>query len=284
MSDSHTTTAFVLGGGGNLGATQVGMLRGLLENGIVPDMIVGSSVGALNGVFLAGAPGLARAEALGELWTRIHRRHIFPFKPRRLLSGAMGKRNHFFDPYLFRSFIENVPIGFDRLEEAAVPLHVVATDLVTGEAVVLSTGDAVDALLASAAIPGVFPPVEIDGRRLIDGGVAANVPVVQAEALGADEIWVLPTTQASYPPPETAPDLMLHAMQTATAPREAAALAEVADRVDVHVVPVPPGAQPSMFDFTQTNALMTRALSGTRQWLSHPTHVDRAIDVPLKKT
>ncbi|HEX4217414.1 MAG TPA: patatin-like phospholipase family protein [Acidimicrobiales bacterium] len=263
-------TAFVLAGGGNLGATQVGMLQALLESGIAPDVIVGSSVGALNGAFLAGQPDLARTESLAKLWTGIRRQDIFPFTLGRLVSGALGRRNHFFDPHQFQTFIRKVPLGFRLLEEAAVPLHVMATDLLSGDAVLLSSGLAIDALLASSAIPGVFPPVVIDGRRLIDGGVAANVPVAQAEALGADEIWVLPTAPGFALPAETAPDLMLHAMQKATGPREAAALAEVSARVAVHVVPVPTGSQPSMFDFTQTGVLMTRALAATRQWLGHP--------------
>ncbi|HEY2565380.1 MAG TPA: patatin-like phospholipase family protein [Acidimicrobiales bacterium] len=260
-------TAFVLAGGGNLGATQVGMLQALLESGITPDVIVGSSVGALNGAFMAGQPDAARTESLAKLWIGLRRKDIFPFNLRRLLSGAVGRGNHFFDPHQFQTFIRRAPLGFRLLEEAAVALHVMATDLMTGEAVVLSSGVAIDALLASSAIPGVFPPVVIDGRRLIDGGVAANVPVAQAEALGADEIWVLPTAQGLAVPPETAPELMLHAMHTATGPRESTAPAEVSARVAVHVVPVPTGSQPSMFDFTQTGVLISRALAATRQWL-----------------
>jgi NTE family protein len=276
-------TAFVLGGGGNLGATQVGMLQALLESGISPEVIVGSSVGALNGAFMAGQPDLARAESLAKLWTGIRRKDIFPFALRRIISGALGRRNHFFDPHQFQTFVRKVPLGFRLLEEAAVDLHVMATDLMTGEAVTLSSGVAIDALLASSAIPGVFPPVLIDGRRLIDGGIAANVPVAQAEALGADEIWVLPTAQGFALPPETAPDLMLHAMQKPTGPREATALAEVSARVEVHVVPVPTGSQPSMFDFTQTGVLISRALAATRQWLDHPPIVGLPHHAPIEK-
>jgi NTE family protein len=261
------TTAFVLCGGGNLGATQVGMLQGLLETGIEPDLIVGSSVGALNGAFLAGKPTMDRVEALTELWSRIRRRDIFPFRAPRLVAGMMGRRNHFFDPGPLRSFLLRLPFGFDRLEASAVPLHVVTTDLETGCPVVLSTGVAIDALMASAAIPGIFPPVRIDGRRLIDGAVSANAPVAQAEALGATRIYVLPTAQDCPEPIETAPDLMLRALQSVVAPRDAEAVSQVATRMSVHVLPVPAGSQPSMFDFTQTDELIARALAETRRWL-----------------
>jgi NTE family protein len=90
-------TAFVLGGGGSLGAVQVGMLRALLEAGVRPDMIVGSSIGALNGAFLAGHPDLFGVEALADVWMSVHRRDVFPFSLQHLVGCAVGKGDHLFD-------------------------------------------------------------------------------------------------------------------------------------------------------------------------------------------
>jgi NTE family protein len=147
----------------------------------------------------------------------------------------------------------------------------VTTDLADRCPVVLSVGAIIDALMASSAIPRVFPPVRIEGRRLIDGGVAANTPVAQAEALGAAEIYVLLTSPQIPRPISTGPDLMTRAARRVTGRRDTGTASRVAHRVPVHVLPVPTGAQPSMFDFTQTNTLIGRALTETRRWLASET-------------
>ena len=198
-------TAFVLTGGGSLGAVQVGMLYALLEAGVRPDLVVGSSVGALNGAYLAGHPSLEGVEALAGLWESIKRTEIFPISPRRMVAGALGWRNHLFDPLGLRTLILRADLDFDRLEDAPVPLHAMATDVSTGTPVVLSRGDVIDALMASAAMPGAFPPVEVDGRALIDGSVTADAPVEQAEQLGGTSIYLLSTSaQALFADGQTA--------------------------------------------------------------------------------
>jgi len=275
---SRRLTAFVLAGGGNLGAIQVGMLQALLEAEIEPDLIVGSSVGALNGAFLAERPTMDRVEALGQLWRNLRRRDIFPFRPARLASGLARRRSHFFDPDRFRSFLAGVNLGFGRLEAATVPLHVVATDLASGRPVVLSTGTVIDALVASAALPRFFPPVEVAGRYLIDGGVAADTPIAQAAALGATQIYVLPTfpnsaqptpgQQTPGQPTPGQPSLLLKAARVVMGLRDGASSPQPQTAVPVHVLPVPAGPLPSMFDFTQTGVLMARGLAETRRWLA----------------
>jgi len=261
-------TAFVLAGGGNLGATQVGMLQALLEANIEPDLIVGSSVGALNGAFLAERPTLDRIEALGQLWRNLRRRDIFPFRPARLASGLTRRGSHFFDPDRFRSFLAGVNLGFGRLEAATIPLHVVATDLASGRPVVLSTGTVVDALVASAALPRLFPPVEVAGRYLIDGGVAANTPITQAAGLGATQIYVLPTFPNGAQTTTGQSSVLLRAARVVMGLRDVAPIPQAETAVPVHVLPVPAGPLPSMFDFTQTGVLMARGLAETRRWLA----------------
>src|SRR5207302_7806423 len=117
-------TAFVLTGGGSLGAVQVGMLYALLEAGVRPDLVVGSSVGALNGAYLAGHLSLDGVEDLAGLWESLKRTEIFPISPRRMVAGALRRRNHLFDPLGLRTLILRADLGFAHLEDAPIPLHV----------------------------------------------------------------------------------------------------------------------------------------------------------------
>jgi NTE family protein len=198
-------TAFVLSGGGSLGALQVGMLHALLEVGIRPDLVVGTSIGALNAAFLAGHLDLDGVEAMTEFWYSVQRRDVFRINPRNLVRGTLGNQNYLFSQLGLRSLITRAEFGFSRLEDAPLPVHVVATNLLSGNPVVLSRGDTVDALLASSAIPGVFTPVSIDSEMLIDGGVVANLPVRQALELGASRLFVLPAMFGGAVAAPTAP-------------------------------------------------------------------------------
>jgi NTE family protein len=184
--------AFVLSGGGNLGAGQVGTVLALLERGIEPDLLVGTSAGALNAAYLAGNPGLEGAQRLAGIWTSVRTRDIFrlSLKPWHLLSHLRGEalyHNEDLRHLLARS------LPYTSVEEARLGLRIVATDFETGDAVAFHSGSVVEAVLASAALPGLFPPVEIAGRLYVDGGIADNVPIAPAVAAGAKEIYVIQT-------------------------------------------------------------------------------------------
>lgn len=144
---------------------------------------LGRRLGALNAAFLAGHCDLAGVEALGDLWVSIRRGDVFPFSAGSLLRIVTGNQRFVVDPLGLRNLLARANLGFERLEEAPIPPRVVATDLETGEPVVLREGDIVPALLASSAIPGVFPTVHIGGRTLVDGAMVPNTPVGQAEEL-----------------------------------------------------------------------------------------------------
>ncbi len=251
-------TVFVLGGGGNLGAVQVGMLQALVEAGITPDAVVGTSIGSLNGAFFAGHGDLAGTEALRELWLTVRRQDVFPTNVRNITQGLFNHQNHLFASDAVRRLILRADLGFSRLEEAPIGLHVVATDLCRVEAVMLSSGDVVTALLASAAIPGLFPPVEIDGRTLVDGGVLANVPVAQAEALDPLVVYVLPATvDRMFCDPSNAIVMLQRAMSMAGLPDQRRALEGASSRRQVRVLPVPEEAATlSIFDFKRTDQLI----------------------------
>jgi NTE family protein len=262
------TRAFVLTGGGALGATQAGMLEALLACGLAPDLLVGTSVGALNAAFIAQAPELDGALALQGIWRSASRDLIFPVRPRTLLLGAAGRRDHLVAASGLAGWIEQ-HLSYRRFEEAAVPLHVVATDLRSGDPVVLSEGPLLPALLASAALPGIFPPVTFEGRTLVDGGISADAPVLQAEALGATELWVLPTSGAERRSdlPRGALEVLLRAIGIALGHVAQENLSRLDPGTTVHVLPAPAVDDASILDFRHSDELIAEARALTIAYL-----------------
>ena len=188
--------AFALSGGGAFGPVQIGMLEALAARGISPDLVVGTSVGALNGAMVAarggGVDGLAAAAAtLRRLWLGIDRRAVFG--RRRGIPGNLLRHRSIADPEALGTLIDR-ELPARRIEEMALPFAAVATDAITGQPALLTTGELRTALLASSAVPGVLPPVTIGDRVYIDGGVSANVPIRQALWLGAATVVALDTT------------------------------------------------------------------------------------------
>ena len=183
--DTTPDVAFVLSGGASLGAIQVGMLRALYERGVTPDVIVGTSAGAVNGAFIASRPQVpATADALARIWRDLRRGQVFPLNPLTGLLGFLGNRDHLVSDSGLRRVISR-HVAHRGLEDMPIPLHVVAVDVISGEEVRLSRGPVLDAVLASASIPAVLPPVSWGDRTLMDGGVANETPISHAVELGA---------------------------------------------------------------------------------------------------
>jgi NTE family protein len=187
----HTPrTAFVLGGGGNLGAIQVGMLRAVMEHGIIPDAVIGCSVGAINAAGVAADPTLDGVRRMEQVWSSLQDDVICPAG--RLSSlRLLANRNKSLQPNDGLRRLLETWLPFRAFEDAELPLHVVAASLDSGDARWFSSGPVIEPILASAALPGVFPPVTIEGESLIDGAVVDNVPISRAVALGAERIVVL---------------------------------------------------------------------------------------------
>ncbi|MGP0052368.1 MAG: patatin-like phospholipase family protein [Solirubrobacteraceae bacterium] len=246
--------AFVLAGGASLGAMQAGMLRALYERGISPDLIVGTSAGALNAAFIASRPQtVATARELAAVWSGLRREDVFPLSPRMVIGGLTKHRAYLVpDTGLRRLAARHLQI--ERLEHAAIPLHLVAFDLLSGTEVRLSTGPAVPAVLAAAAIPGVLPPVAIGEELLVDGGVVDNTPISQAIALGATRIYVLCTDdlQADGLPvaPRGALDSAVHAFSLLVSTRLRVDLERYASTAELIVLPGanPDHVQPTDFE------------------------------------
>ncbi|HUE61288.1 MAG TPA: patatin-like phospholipase family protein, partial [Acidimicrobiales bacterium] len=171
------------------------MLLALAEHGIAPDLIVGTSAGAINAAWIAERPGLDGARRLADIWRTIRRRDVFPVNPVLGLLGLFGRRDYLVGSSRLRALLTR-NLSLERLERSPVPLRVVATEITSGVEVVIDRGSAIDAVIASAAIPAVFPPVSIEGRNLVDGGVADNTPISYAIGAGASTVYVLPTGYA----------------------------------------------------------------------------------------
>jgi NTE family protein len=261
-------TAFVLAGGGSLGAVEVGMLRALAAAGLRPDLIVGASAGAINGTHFAADPSPAGVARLEAVWRGITRRDVMPLGLRDLLRIALRRGEHMVDPRGLRRVLSQ-HLGDGRLEDAAVPVHVVATDRLLGTEVVLSRGPVVDAVLASTAIPGVFPPVTIDGRELIDGGVANNTPISTALRLGAQRIVVLPTgfACALKRPPGSAIGHAMHALSLLVGRQLMHDVERYRSEAALHVVPPLCPVDTSPYDYSAAGALIDRAARSTHEWI-----------------
>ncbi len=260
--------AFVLAGRGSLGAVQVGMLKALNRARITPDFVVGASVGAINGDYYAAAPdetGIARLE---RIWLGLRRPDIFPFSAFGTVLCLLGRRDHLALPRHLHALIES-QLPYRRLEDAALPCHVVATDVLDGTKVILSSGEATPVLLASTAIPAVFPTVAIAGRPLMDGGIVSNTPISAAVSLGANRVVILPTGTPCVlqTPPRGALATALHAINLLAMRQLLADVDRFADRCELIVVSPSCPLAVNTYDFSQTGELIRRAEAVTGHWL-----------------
>jgi NTE family protein len=265
----RSRVAFVLAGGASLGAVEVGMLRALYERGVVPQFLVATSAGALNAAFIASRPQTVQtADALGEIWRGLRRGQVFPINLLTGLLGFLGARDHLVPDGAMRRLIKG-HIEHDRLEGMPLELHVVAVDVVTGEELRLSRGSAVDAVMASAAIPAVLPTVAWEGRQLVDGGVANNTPISHAVELGATEIYVLPTGNACAlaEPPNGALAMALHALSLLTQRRLIEDIESHRGRTKLVVLPPPCPLSVQPIDFGQADVLIERAYADACEFL-----------------
>jgi NTE family protein len=263
-------TAFVLAGGASLGAMQAGMLRALYERGIVPDLLVGTSAGALNAAFVASRPQTVEtADQLALVWQELRREQIFPLSLRALLVGLSGHRDHLVPDGGLRRLVAH-HIEFADLGDAAVPLHVVAFDLAANCEVLLSWGPTVEVITAAASIPGIFPPVPIGGRSLVDGGVINNTPISHAVALGAKRIFVLPTRDVGRAPSRISRGALGAAMEglsLLTDSRLRFDLARYSSDAELVVLPAPNRLDVQPTNFGHSRRLIDEALTATRAFL-----------------
>jgi NTE family protein len=255
---STASTAFVLGGGGVLGAAEVGMLRALLERDIVPDLIVGSSVGALNGALIAAEPSLATVDRMVEVWTGLSNRDVFGGSVFGQLGTLARHGTHLHSNDGLRRLIE-AELGQREFSDLAVRFECVAASIERAAAMWFSSGVVAPAVLASCAVPGLLPPVEIEGEHYFDGGLVKSVPIGRAAELGAERIFVLHVGRLEQPlrPPTRPWQVAVVAFEIARRHQFGEELAALPQTVEVSILPS--GSTPS------TLSMRYRSISRVQQ-------------------
>jgi NTE family protein len=241
--------AFVLGGGGVLGAHEVGMLRALAESSIEPDVVLGTSIGAVNGAMFAGAPTVAGVERLGRLWVESTVAGVSAGTLLRRVATLARTGTHVQSlDELRRRLADALPV--DRVEELDIPFQCVAASIERAAEHWFVEGVLSDVVLASCAVPGVLPPVAIGDEHFIDGGIVNSIPVGRAVALGARTIYVLQVGRLERPlrPPRRPWEVGLVAFEVARRHRFASDLASLPEGVRLHVLPTGGSAAPAYND------------------------------------
>jgi NTE family protein len=260
--------AFVLSGGGNLGAVQVGMLRALLERDVHPDMIVGCSVGAINGAALADEPTLVGVARLEQVWRGLDGNDLMPrsLLPNAVAMARKGEAIH--DSDGLRNMLE-AAMRARTFDDLTVPFECVATDVDAVREVWFSEGPLIDAILASSAMPALYPAVEIDGVRYLDGAIVNDVPLSRAVELGATQLYVLQVGSFSRPreKPRRPLDVAVQAYWIARHHRYKRDLENLPPAVELHLLP---HGQPPLMrynDFTRTPELISTAYEASSAYL-----------------
>jgi NTE family protein len=244
-----SAVAFVLGGGGVLGAHEVGMLRALAEHAIVPDVVVGTSIGAVNGAFFAADPTARGVERLTRLWRDANVAERDAGTTLRRLTTLARSGTHLESPDKLRTMLAQA-LPVQRVEQLALPFQCVAASIEQAAEHWFDAGPLAEVLLASCAVPGILPPVAIGDQHFIDGGIVNSVPVSRAVALGAKRIYVLQVGRLERPlrPPRRPWEVGLVAFEIARRHRFADDLSSIPPGVDLHVMPTGGSSAPAYGD------------------------------------
>lgn len=271
-------TAFVLGGGGLLGAGEVGMLRALLEAGVVPDLVVGTSVGAINGAAVAADPTPEAIDTLAAVWHGLADSDLYS-------GGAMRRARHF--ARTRTSVHPNEPLrdlllerlGDRDIEDLPVPFQCVAASIERAAEHWFTSGPLVPAVLASSAVPGVLPPVRIGDEHFLDGGLVNSIPVGRAVALGATVVHVLQVGRVDRPlqAPTKPWEVAAVAFEIARRHRFAREMADVPAEIEVHLLPTGADEPPRTADlsalryrdFATVERRIDQAYTATLDYLHH---------------
>lgn len=269
--------AFVLSGGGNQGAAQVGMLRALIEAGIRPDVVIGCSAGALNGAAVAYAPNLTGVARLANVWCELTGNEVFPGSKLSRAWNVVRRGTHLFTNDGLQQIIRTATPA-RSFADLSLPLRVIAADLDSGEEVVFSRGPLEPALLASAALPGVFPVVPHDGRRLVDGGIIDAVPLWHAFCGPVDIVYVLNVSHGSSAREFRSPlDVVMASFAHSRNLRYEIEKRFLPAGVQIIELPRPDDAR-DLFDFSGGEAIIDAAYELTRDHLAALASASRRGD------
>lgn len=269
-----TGTAFVLGGGGVLGAVEVGMLRALLERGIRPDLILGTSVGALNGALVAREPSLDSVSRVVELWRTVAEGDdLYTDKPFRSVRRVVSTGTHLYSPEPLIALMRR-EFGDLRFEDLPVRFQVCAAHIERSAEHWFTTGPVVEAVIASAAVPGLLPPAKVDGQHYLDGGIVNSIPLGRAVRLGATRVFVLQVGRIDRPltVPKRPWEVARVSFEIARRHRFVREIDELPDEVEAHVLPAAgtSGRDDSMFayrDFSTVEARIEATYAASAAYL-----------------
>lgn len=259
---------FVLGGGGSLGAAQVGMLEALVECGLYADLVAGTSIGAINGALVAADP-VGAAHRLSHLWRGLEINQIMPTSVIRRLRALIRPGGTLYESPRISDLVRR-EVGVTDISELAIPYLAMAMDADTTEPVVLDSGPLLTAMLASSAIPGVFPVVNRDGRNLYDGGLVVNAPILQALGQGARSLVVLDCSFPGQPiaRPTNLREAVMYSLMIQLRQQVARDLPVAAREVPVLSLPGPRPLAVSPLDFTSALPLIAVSYRAARQFLA----------------
>lgn len=267
-------TAFVLGGGGVLGAVEVGMLRALFEHGVTPDLVVGTSVGALNGAFVATQPSRAVVDRLERLWSAVAtgEARIYEGGPVRQVHRAITTGTHLHGSEPLREWLTR-ELGDITFADLDVPFQCVAASIEKAGEHWFSEGSVVDAVLASSAVPGLLPPAKVDGEHFLDGGIVNSIPVGRAAELGATRIFVLQVGRIERPlsPPRRPWEVARVSFEIARRHRFHRDMASLPGSVTAHVLPTGGSGRDDALrlyrDFSKVRRLIDEAYAASSEYL-----------------
>jgi NTE family protein len=266
--------AFVLGGGGVLGAVEVGMLRALFRVGIRPDLVLGTSIGAVNGALVAADPTEAVTNRLVKLWASTEASEVYGDSVARQLR-RFAARTHLHSPRPLRRLLENELGERTTFADLSVPFRCCAASIERAAEHWFSSGPLVPAVLASASVPGLLPPAQIDGEHFIDGGIVNSVPISAAVEQGAGRIFVLQVGRIERPltPPQRPWEIAQVTSEIARRHRFARELAALPEGVEVHVLPTggldPRDDSPWAYrDLAAIGRRISRAYTASRHYLA----------------
>lgn len=274
--------AFVLSGGGNRGPLETGALQALFEHDIQPDILVGTSAGAMNAAFIATDPSLVGALTLGRLWQSIRRKDVFPGNPLTMAWRVLtGKVSLLSSANLCELVLTNLPPGVKTFADLRVPLYTTAADLKTATLYLFGDDPAariVDAVMASAALPVTFPPHPYSGAQLVDGGIVANVPIEIAMEKGATEIYAIDLGYSGEPVADITKVIGVAQRMLATLIYQQLLddLGEAAGNpaIVLHHIRISAFHGVSMWDFSQTEAMIREGKAITEAYLANPRPLD----------
>lgn len=271
--------AFVLGGGGVLGAVEVGMLRALLRADIKPDMVLGTSIGAVNGALVAADPSEGVTDRLVRLWASPEASEVYGDSLARQLR-RFAARTHLHSPRPLRRLLEAELGEQTTFADLVVPFRCCAASIERAAEHWFHEGALVEAVLASASVPGLLPPAKVGDEHFIDGGIVNSIPIGEAVRLGARQVFVLQVGRIERPltPPRRPWEIAQVAFEIARRHRFARDMATLPVGVEVHVLPTG-GLEPrddtpwAYRDLAAVGRRISRAYTASRRYLD--AHLER---------